>query len=210
MKRFIIALLASALFVDANAQKNNEVYLAVSPMTLETSVSSGSKKIENETYTGCTLGYNHIFDLKQGSDLKFVLGANIFYGTKDLETVTLDDGSSASSATEQFGKLRVPLSLKYIFSTKETIGIEPYAGLYIDYNIESSAEVKYGSTTTTIDYFKEYDINRFETGFLVGCDLRIKSIVIGFDYNKSFTNYYSKNGTNMKWSGFDIKLGYRF
>ena len=206
MKRIFIALLMSALFVNADAQRKNEVYLTLSPMKLNGSV-SGYSQTESTNLVGFSLGYNRTFDLDETSNLKFVLGGRFHYCAKELEV----DETVVNSATEQYFKVQVPVALKYVADINENVSLEPYAGLYLSFCDDASVELKKGSTTANVNLFGEIpDLKRFEAGCHIGFDLCIKRVAIGLGYNKAFTDFYSKNGVEVDWSGFDIKIGYRF
>lgn len=214
MKRIVIALFMSALFVNTNAQRKNEVYGTISPTTLKLSSTGvfGDTHSETNNYFGMNFGYNRFFNLGETSNLKFVLGGRVFICACDIKDDLRKQGVNADEATEMFVKLQVPVALKYVIDLNEKISIEPYAGLYMSCCVSATDEVKNSSSTTSIDLYddKEADLNRAEFGGHLGCDLRIKRFVLGLGYNAAFTNFTSASGADLKWTGIDFKCGFRF
>ena len=209
MKRIVIALFMSALFVNTNAQRKNEIYGTISPTTLTTS-SSGYK--ESQNYFGMNFGYNRFFNLGEASNFKFVLGGRVFICACDVKDDYKKHDSDVDFATESFVKLQVPVALKYVIDINEKFSIEPYAGFYMSCCVSATDDVKYSSSTTSYDLYDDdaLKLNRAEFGGHIGCDLRIKRFVLGLGYNAAFTDFSSASGADLKWSGIDFKCGFRF
>ena len=209
MKRIVIALFMSALFVNANAQRKNEIYGTISPTTL-TASSSGNK--ESQNYFGMNFGYNRMFNLGEASNFKFVLGGRVFVCACDVKDDYKKHDSDVDEATESFVKLQVPVALKYVIDINEKFSIEPYAGFYMSCCVSATDNVTYSSRTTSYDLYEDdaLKLNRAEFGGHIGCDLRIKRFVLGLGYNVAFTDFTSASGADLKWSGIDFKCGFRF
>ncbi len=209
MKRIVIALFMSALFVNTNAQRKNEIYGTISPTTL-TASSSGSK--ESQNYFGMNFGYNRMFNLGEASNFKLVLGGRVFVCACDVKDDYKKHDSDVDEATESFVKLQVPVALKYVIDINDKFSIEPYAGFYVSCCVSATDNVTYSSRTTSYDLYDEKDLklNRAEFGGHLGCDLRIKRFVLGLGYNAAFTDFTSLEGRDLKWSGIDFKCGFRF
>ena len=209
MKRIVIALFMSALFVNTNAQRKNEIYGTISPTTL-TASSSGYK--ESQNYFGMNFGYNRMFNLGEASNFKFVLGGRVFVCACDVKDDYKKHDSDVDEATESFVKLQVPVALKYVIDINEKFSIEPYAGFYMSCCVSATDNVTYSSRTTSYDLYEDdaLKLNRAEFGGHIGCDLRIKRFVLGLGYNAAFTDFTSIDRVDMKWSGIDFKCGFRF
>ena len=209
MKKVIFALFMSALFVNANAQRKNEIYGTISPTTL-TASSSGYKDSQN--YFGMNFGYNRMFNLGEASNFKFVLGGRVFVCACDVKDDYKKHDSDVDEATESFVKLQVPVALKYVIDINEKFSIEPYAGFYMSCCVSATDNVTYSSRTTSYDLYEDdaLKLNRAEFGGHIGCDLRIKRFVLGLGYNAAFTDFTSASGADLKWSGIDFKCGFRF
>ena len=209
MKRIVIALFMSALFVNTNAQRKNEIYGTISPTTLTTS-SSGYK--ESQNYFGMNFGYNRFFNFGEASNFKFVLGGRVFVCACDVKDDYKKHDSDVDEATESFVKLQVPVALKYVIDINEKFSIEPYAGFYMSCCVSATDNVTYSSRTTSYDLYEDdaLKLNRAEFGGHIGCDLRIKRFVLGLGYNAAFTDFTSIDRVDMKWSGIDFKCGFRF
>lgn len=209
MKRIVIALFMSALFVNTNAQRKNEIYGTISPTTL-TASSSGYK--ESQNYFGMNFGYNRFFNFGEASNFKFVLGGRVFVCGCDIKDDIRKQGVNADEATEMFVKLQVPVALKYVIDLNEKFSIEPYAGFYMSYCVSATQEIENSSSHTSVDLYDEkvLKLNRAEFGGHLGCDLRIKRFVLGLGYNAAFTDFTSLEGGDLKWSGIDFKCGFRF
>ena len=211
MKRIFIALLMSALFVNADAQRKNELYGTISPASLNVTT-NGFTKSKSNNYIGMNFGYNRFFNFNETSKFKLVLGGRIFICACDVKDDYKRQNSDVDFATESFVKLQVPVALKYVIDINEKFSIEPYAGFYMSYCVSATDDVKYSSSTVSYDLYddKELDFNRSEIGGHLGCDLRIKRFVLGVSYNAAFTDFTSLSGVDMKWSGLDFKCGFRF
>lgn len=209
MKRIVIALFMSALFVNTNAQRKNEIYGTISPSTL-TASSSGYK--ESQNYFGMNFGYNRMFNLGEASNFKFVLGGRVFVCACDVKDDYKKHDSDVDEATESFVKLQVPVALKYVIDINEKFSVEPYAGFYMSCCVSATDNVTYPSRTTSYDLYEDdaLKLNRAEFGGHIGCDLRIKRFVLGLGYNAAFTDFTSLEGGDLKWSGIDFKCGFRF
>ncbi|MBP5478494.1 MAG: hypothetical protein J6Y15_03940 [Bacteroidaceae bacterium] len=209
MKRIVIALFMSALFVNTNAQRKNEIYGTISPSTL-TASSSGYK--ESQNYFGMNFGYNRMFNLGEASNFKLVLGGRVFVCGCDIKDDYRKHGANVDEATEMYVKLQVPVALKYVIDLNEKFSIEPYAGFYMSYCVSATQEIENSSSHTSYDLYDEKDLklNRAEFGGHIGCDLRIKRFVLGLGYNAAFTDFTSLEGGDLKWSGIDFKCGFRF
>lgn len=214
MKRIVIALFMSALFVNTNAQRKNEIYGTISPTTLSVSATgvNGYTMSESQNYFGMNFGYNRMFNLGEASNFKFVLGGRVFVCACDVKDDYKKHDSDVDEATESFVKLQVPVALKYVIDINEKFSIEPYAGFYMSCCVSATDNVTYSSRTTSYDLYDEKDLklNRAEFGGHLGCDLRIKRFVLGLGYNAAFTDFTSLEGRDLKWSGIDFKCGFRF
>ena len=211
MKKFFLAsLMMLALSLNVNAQKNNEVYMSLSPITSNLPSGEVGSPLNKKEFIGLTFGYNHAFDLGDNSNFKFILGAKLMYWGYIDENKTID-GKEYDNLSENYFRVSVPVIFKYVINVNENVSIEPFAGLSIGVNTDASYDLKKDSRTLHVDMFGENDgLKRMDFGAQVGVDLGINRFVLGLSYNPSFSNYYSKGTHDGKWNEFDVKFGYRF
>lgn len=200
MKKFfaIVALMLSVMTVNA---QENEVYIQFNPSTLHIDGRS------NISPFGIAAGYNRLFDIGCDHSLKLIAGGKLNYSWK-----------SKYGEDFKFMKIAIPVSVGFRFQAG-VIGIMPYAGM--DCSIFLLATAKKDGESRS--YFDEDDTDatasRVQLGGHIGIDADYKNFVFGVAYQSDFTKFQDYTGKigdievakiKSYFSGFEIKLGYRF
>lgn len=230
MKRFLIFVTATLALCNSALAQNREVFVTFSPATLKSDVTSttaslaasatpgipgaGGTSVATSTsysYPTFTAGYNQSFAMTSDVTvpISLVVGGKIALGWDS------DNGCSSS-----YGRLQVPVSIRYDISAMKDFMVQPYFGLNASYFLFGSSKV----SGTSVSWFSDKDSSRFNVGWQVGIDFVYKNYVIGIGYENDLTSFTNKvvstedaaaqTVTNVQtkenWSQFDIKIGYRF
>lgn len=199
------------------------------------SINVDSKNVDDQSFTGLSIGYSKAFCITSGTPLFIEAGIGLQYSFYTLDYKDdLDRTFSYCEPEEKFNMLsaKVPVNLMYNFQiTNSNISIAPYAGLYFRFNIigksktevnaksgykESDAEERWEDEEMKIDknLFDKDDMgskdatwNRFQVGWQIGVNARFNdSFLLGISYGSDFSELYKK----AKISTTSITLGYCF
>lgn len=139
--------------------------------------------VDNESFTGFSLGYSQAFGITAGTPLFLEVGLGIQYSfkTRDMaEELDLDDDDlEYVDPKAKFNLLsaKIPVNLMYAFQIpNSSVTLMPFAGVNLRYNISGKQKMEWNFDDEIIDYmedeygrdwredlgFEEEDINLFD------------------------------------------------
>ncbi len=227
MKRLLIVVTAALALCNSALAQNREVFLTFSPATLTTDVTTTTTSTATtgipgaggtsvaarftSSYPTISAGYNQSFSMSSDVTVpvSLVVGGKFACGW-----------NSENSTSSSYGRLQIPVSIRYDITAKENFNVEPYFGLNASYFLFGSTSIN----GTSSSWFNGEDTRRFNVGWQFGVNLVYKNYVLGVGYENDLTSFASSTSSTTDataqtvttiqskgvWSQFDIKIGYRF
>ena len=178
-----------------------------------------SDAIYNETFSGFSLGYNHMFDIFKNKPLYLEAGALFQYHSKRFAW------NESYKEKFKYAKINVPISLVYVYNIGSSdFSILPKAGINASFNILLENEYKdyEYDEFEVIDFFDTpgIDTKRFTYGWHIGADFAYKNYILGFTYSADINKFVQTNdsadpevfkiGYHVKTATLNITFAYRF
>lgn len=227
MKRFLLFATVACIAVAAQAQivgsKNTRVTVTreLSPINDYDRLYFGYADMEptDEWFDGymgiCTLkgfkaGYLHGFALTKSFPLFLEVGGDLHYGTySDTYYRYVKERMSILA-------MNVPVSVAYKFSFKNTLWVEPYAGVSLKLNLLAKGKLTDEEDDYTIvdnyfdnDYMDGYPFKRCQFGGQFGVNVGYKAFNFNLGYHL-YSPIWNEDGYKVTFNSFTLGIGYNF
>lgn len=201
MKKIFTAFaFTMAMCTSAMAQKT-EVYWLYAMPSISGDFFYGSVGSQNRSFTSMGLGVNRVIPFAKKAPLDFVFGLSFQFA----------QSGERESFSSNFSKFQLPLSVMYVLKGGKDVEFNPYVGFDATYYTSGKSEkVSFGHKR--IEWFP--DCNDWTVGYHVGACVALRGVVLGFEYQHDFSNFYrdKRDGVKIRqtWDCVELSLGYRF